>query len=483
MNKTLLSNNKIFIILNLVFAVVLYSCRLEVPVKEMAGAKLMISRAIEVKAERYAPEELKSAKENLLKSHDFIKDEKVDDAKKVAEESLKNANDAVDKSLPPLADDTLKEANKIFNEANNAFAEKYSPDEIKAAGEQLSAAEESFNDQNYWESYLKSSEAIVSATGARDKSLMNLESLNKKVAELQDETKKLESIRGRDIAPDEMNATDENLSQAGQFLQEKDLYQAYLKIIDAESSLNAAKIKIWKEIAGEKLKVAEDALNKAQASEYKDSFKTDIDKASSLIDESNNLYAQESYYESSRKSEEAIDVLNSLSIGLEKKKEEAGFEEKKAAVEKGGVESVKETEYTVKYDPKNRDCLWRIAMNIYKDAKLWPLIYVANRNQIKDPDLIFPGQKLVIPDIPQKTGSEEKEKADENNNDQTQKAVVPDKKEKSDEQQENQINKNTDSTDEQNDVEPSKEKEDKDNAKEPEQNPDNSINEETQSDI
>lgn len=34
---------------------------------------------------------------------------------------------------------------------------------------------------------------------------------------------------------------------------------------------------------------------------------------------------------------------------------------------------------------------------VYKDALLWPLIYKANRDQIKDPKEIFTGQALVIP--------------------------------------------------------------------------------------
>ena len=34
---------------------------------------------------------------------------------------------------------------------------------------------------------------------------------------------------------------------------------------------------------------------------------------------------------------------------------------------------------------------------VYKDALLWPLIYKANRDQIKDPKEIFAGQALVIP--------------------------------------------------------------------------------------
>jgi nucleoid-associated protein YgaU len=34
---------------------------------------------------------------------------------------------------------------------------------------------------------------------------------------------------------------------------------------------------------------------------------------------------------------------------------------------------------------------------VYKDALLWPLIYKANRDQIKDPEEIFAGQILMIP--------------------------------------------------------------------------------------
>jgi nucleoid-associated protein YgaU len=34
---------------------------------------------------------------------------------------------------------------------------------------------------------------------------------------------------------------------------------------------------------------------------------------------------------------------------------------------------------------------------VYDDGELWPLIYKANRDQIKDPTEIFPGQTLLIP--------------------------------------------------------------------------------------
>ncbi len=45
------------------------------------------------------------------------------------------------------------------------------------------------------------------------------------------------------------------------------------------------------------------------------------------------------------------------------------------------------------------DCLWLIAtyLSIYSDAKRWPEIYEANKDKIKDPDLIYPKQVLTIP--------------------------------------------------------------------------------------
>lgn len=56
--------------------------------------------------------------------------------------------------------------------------------------------------------------------------------------------------------------------------------------------------------------------------------------------------------------------------------------------------------------------LWTIAArkDVYVDALLWPLLYKANRDQIKDPRQIYPGQVL---NIPRDHAPEDKEKARE----------------------------------------------------------------------
>ena len=63
---------------------------------------------------------------------------------------------------------------------------------------------------------------------------------------------------------------------------------------------------------------------------------------------------------------------------------------------------LKETIETVRfpemYTVIRGDCLWNIAKKeyIYNDPFQWPRIYEANKDKIKDPDLIYPKQEFQI---------------------------------------------------------------------------------------
>ena len=65
------------------------------------------------------------------------------------------------------------------------------------------------------------------------------------------------------------------------------------------------------------------------------------------------------------------------------------------------IKTVAESEehYVVRSWSKYRDCLWNISKKkqIYDSPFLWPKIWQANRDQIKDPDLIRVGERLKIP--------------------------------------------------------------------------------------
>ncbi len=51
------------------------------------------------------------------------------------------------------------------------------------------------------------------------------------------------------------------------------------------------------------------------------------------------------------------------------------------------------------------DCLWKIAKHLYGTGFAYVTIYQANKNQIKDPNLIYPNQVFVLPSQPYGKGN------------------------------------------------------------------------------
>lgn len=66
---------------------------------------------------------------------------------------------------------------------------------------------------------------------------------------------------------------------------------------------------------------------------------------------------------------------------------------------KGLYREKKINSYTVGTWAVDKDCLWNIAgkMEIYGDPFQWPKIWQANTDKVRNPDIIFPGQVLMIP--------------------------------------------------------------------------------------
>jgi len=80
----------------------------------------------------------------------------------------------------------------------------------------------------------------------------------------------------------------------------------------------------------------------------------------------------------------------------ELRKEEQGA---RAAAAKSEASKEPLQQQTLRYTVRRGETLPQIAARteIYNDSSLWPLIYRANRDQIRDPKQLWPGQVLKIP--------------------------------------------------------------------------------------
>jgi nucleoid-associated protein YgaU len=66
-------------------------------------------------------------------------------------------------------------------------------------------------------------------------------------------------------------------------------------------------------------------------------------------------------------------------------------------VKSGASSTAPEAEVYETYEVKPGDSLSRIAKAKYGNGNEWKRIFEANKDLIKDPNKIFPGQKLKIP--------------------------------------------------------------------------------------
>jgi Tfp pilus assembly protein FimV len=92
-------------------------------------------------------------------------------------------------------------------------------------------------------------------------------------------------------------------------------------------------------------------------------------------------------------------LVSSFAVGCASTTEEAPQEPAPAPAPEPVAAPAPEPEVTsMNYEVVSGDNLWNISgkPTVYSDPYQWPLIYKANSDQIKDADLIYPGQVLAI---------------------------------------------------------------------------------------
>jgi nucleoid-associated protein YgaU len=384
----------------------LSGCDVVLPIKEMADAKTAISTAERYKASVYAPEELKAAGDALLAAHEAIKNAKDKDAQAKALDAKAKADAAIAKALPLLAKDTIDGAKKTIAEAKGLFSDEFAPEETIAAENAINEADALYGAKSFAEAYEDGLSAQSSANAARDKALARIPALKSKLAELESERDTLKSHDAASYAGEELSELDADLEAAHIALNENRIQEAVVSIGNASDRIEKIHFMGKGMLAQQKIAKAEESLAKISASPGADKAKDDIEKARAKTGEAKQTLSDGNPDDALTRADEALAMIDAIAISLEKNKTGGSTASNGATIttdkKNGVIVTGDEVRYTVQWRKRNTDCLWRIAGKMYKNAKMWPIIFMANRDQIKDPDLIYPGQKLIIPALKKK---------------------------------------------------------------------------------
>lgn len=407
MKRAILIRSTVIIMVSM-FAMGL-SCGEKIPVKEMSLARHEISRAQSVKADKYAPKELKEARDFLLQSHTDVKEDELEKAKKDAEKSFEKAREAFDISIPVLAKDTIVIAEDSFAKADEAYAAELAKNEYEAAQKSLNMATEQFENKEYYEAYQSALEADKQAREARNTALGKKEILADAMKEVEVTLAEAKEYNAQHFAPEKVKLAEENLVIATESYDGQMLKKGFAAVEVAKINADEAYFEALKGSAHKELQEAEADVAKAKSSKGAKYATDELKAADESLVGARSLYEDARFKESIASSNEAS-RLAGVVVGATATKKIATADKSKDTAE--GVEGEYQI-YTVKYIPGDRDCLWKIAEKFYGDGLKWKRIYNANKDKIRNPDLIKPGWKLKIPALPAKKEKQDEVKKDE----------------------------------------------------------------------
>jgi len=356
----------------------------------------------------YVQKDYKKAAENSIKAYDLSVAAK--------NEALLNSS-AIEKEVTS-AENKLSE---LKGDKFNSAAES----NLANAGTSIDNAKKGMDDKDYKKSLKEIETAKKELDAAAE--LIKKQKVYASIQSLRTEMKEMQGKGGSDDVKQDLDNAMLELNGAEASLEQNNITDAETKVEQAEKLIRGSNDKMKKKSALAAVEKAEKLLVQAKGKDPENKFKENLDKAEKVIGESKSSIEAQKFNDAITGAEEAETIINAVLNSMETAASDLAVKSDKDEHAEGD-ETVKDTKtdektvtepekkvekaktYTVKWRKKNTDCLWRIAQTVYNDASYWPAIYLANKDQIKDPDLIFPGQKFIIPPKPQKRPSYKKVK-------------------------------------------------------------------------
>ena len=411
--------------------------------EELDAARNEIQRAIDLGAENNASDDLKEAQRLLDEADQKFSEGDTDAAVSSANSASEAAVRAGMTSAPIYVNELKESAEKAIKDLETKGAPEESVASVKktyAEGEAFlksaSDASASENTSLALESYRQAGDKFTESFDAADAGAASAppaeesgeDALSLKANEIEVRIGKAKEYGAAGAAPEELQAAEAALAEANTALDEGKSEEAAAKLNTAEEKTDAALEKSMSAHAEKKKNEAEAEVASARAVYEKENVQNAtiqdyLNAANEALQSAKDRIAEQQYEESIKDSAEALNLARVL------KEQIAGGDVAEASPESdrstpygggpggGSAATSGDTgstaapaqsawkEYTVK-NKRPSDCLWRIAAYDfhYGKGKYWKKIYEANKDRIKNPNIIHPGMVLRIPPIPGTTG-------------------------------------------------------------------------------
>lgn len=360
----------------------------EVPYNEaetlIKAAKADISEAKKAGAEKYAKNLIANAESSIVSAESTLKLKDFEKAKESAQKASSDAKAA--KSMPSDAETAIKEAEDQLSIAKETKADEESPESFKSAQDSLEAAKSAIAKKNYLEALNQAKSSVESAK----KSIDDPANAKSAVTQAENDMQVAKELQIDKIAPEIFAGSSESLELAKTSLTSRDNSKAKEFAEKASNDLRE-KMKSIINLNMEQAKSDIDNAKNAGAAELSSDLlglaEESISNAASLLEKGDYLNAKVSTEKASTIAKEAESKAKLTSKTGNKKATNDNLVAESSG-DKSNVHTVKVGEY-----------LWKISRykSIYGDPLLWPLLYHANTDKIKDPGLIFAKQELKVP--------------------------------------------------------------------------------------
>ncbi len=413
-----------------------------IPVEELSRARQEIELAEKQEPSEEAAELLSKSTDTLLEAHSLLQEGRNDEAAARGIQARVFALQSRLDSAPAYGVSLQEKSSNALQMADEAFAEALARDDYESARalheegtDALSQAEGTqvtpehrenpltkesaalVQLEFYEQAFEKFEAAIEASERARSIALSQKSDMVESVAAVEAMLEKARDYGIEKYDEEGYKNTTALLIAARQDIEADKLKAANEKIVEAEGQattlLATAQKGKAEELAAEAEKVVASAqsdfgrasakLSAADRAKYGEYLKA----SGEALDSAKLRYDEEMYEESIQESRESIRLamlvregaaLNARELArLEAERKEV--EEKIEGKDSADGEGPEVKTYTVK-KTRPAESLWRISKKkeIYGKGSKWTKIYDANRDKIKDPDLIYPGQELVIPE-------------------------------------------------------------------------------------